>query len=465
MIPEYLLSIQGSLNVNTQGFIINIDKMKLQRYNFRKKLIPILIGILGMIIACSKSKTKPGKPTDPIENPDSNGSNAAKIDTLAPSVPMKHVGGLHTAEDFIRVRAKVEVGAEPWLSGYNKLISNSHAQATYTANPVVKLVRGGGSREEPDPDNYSRAFNDAAAAYQLGLRWKISGDDIYAKAAVNILNAWASTCKRISGDSNTALAAGIYGYQFAVAGELIRDYSGWEPTDFSAYQQWMLDVFYSLNMAFLNSHWGTCDSHYWANWDMANLASVMAIGILTDNRSIYNFAVNYLQNGNGNGNWYKAINHVFDGEDANLAQIQESGRDQGHATLVIALMGHICQLAWNQGDDFYGLDDNRFLKACEYTAKYNVAKLNVPFHEYTRLWAANCAQTETHTAISDHGRGSVRPMWSAPYFHYTKIKDQVATYTELGVRTTLPEGGGGDYGPNSGGYDQLGFGTLMYTLD
>jgi hypothetical protein len=27
------------------------------------------------------------------------------------------------------------------------------------------------------------------------------------------------------------------------------------------------------------------------------------------------------------------------------------------------------------------------------------------------------------------------------------------------------EGGGGNYGPNSGGYDQLGFGTLMGTAD
>lgn len=27
------------------------------------------------------------------------------------------------------------------------------------------------------------------------------------------------------------------------------------------------------------------------------------------------------------------------------------------------------------------------------------------------------------------------------------------------------EGGGGDYGTTSGGYDQLGWGTLMYTLE
>lgn len=60
--------------------------------------------------------------------------------------------------------------------------------------------------------------------------------------------------------------------------------------------------------------------------------------------------------------------------------MQESGRDQGHATLVIAQLGTICQMTWNQGDDFFGFDNNRFLKACEYTAKYNVANLDVPFH-------------------------------------------------------------------------------------
>ncbi|WP_315821585.1 hypothetical protein [Paraflavitalea speifideaquila] len=76
---------------------------------------------------------------------------------------------------------------------------------------------------------------------------------------------------------------------------------------------------------------------------------MMAIGILTDNRMMYNYVVAYLQNGKGNGNWYKAINYVFTGADEGLAQLQESGRDQGHATLVIALMGTVCQMAWNQG--------------------------------------------------------------------------------------------------------------------
>jgi hypothetical protein len=443
--------------------------MKKEQFNFYRLVIPILIlSVIGMAMACSKASG--GDDDDSAPSPTPTPSVLA-IKTLDPSVPMKHVGGLHTEEDYARIRAKIAVQAEPWTSGWNKLIANSHAQATYTPSPVEKLVRGGKSAEEPDPDNYARAFNDAAAAYQLALRWKISGDAVYAQSAVNILNAWALTCKRISGDSNVALAAGIYGYQFAIAGEMLRGYPGWNANDFAAYQKWMKDVFYGLNKAFLESHWGTCQSHYWANWDLANLTSVLAIGILTDDRAIYNYAINYLQKGNGNGNWYKAINHVFDGENAGLAQIQESGRDQGHATLCIALMGHICELTWNQGDDFYGLDNNRFLKACEYTAKYNVARLNVPFAEYTRnykdAWSV-CGGVEKHTQVSSASQGTVRPMWSGPYFHYTKIKklsENLAKYTKMGSNSTSPEGGGGDYGPNSGGYDQLGFGTLMYTRD
>jgi hypothetical protein len=337
-------------------------------------------------------------------------------------------------------------------------LANSHAQLSYTANPTVKLIRGGNTPEEPLPDNYSNAFNDVAAAYQTALRWKISGDTAYAEKSIQILNAWAATCVQLSGDPNIALAAGIYGFQFAVAGELMRDYTGWKAADFQAYQQWMLNVFYSYNHPFLVSHQNSCPDLFWSNWDLCNLASMMAIGILTDRRVIYNEAVNYFQHGIGNGNIQKAINYVFTGQ--GLAQLQESGRDQGHATLVIALLGPICEMAYHQGDDFYGFNGNMVLEASEYTAKYNVANLSVPFQSYTYY---NCSTTTDITQISSDARGTVRPMWAMIYNHYVKRKGLSAPYTLMGVQTTQPEGGGGDYGPNSGGFDQLGFGTLLYT--
>ena len=389
-------------------------------------------------------------------NPDTTQTSSAikYIDTLGDNVPFIHPGLLHNQVDFDRIKTKVDEGASPWIDGWNILIANSHCQSTYTPNPVDTLIRGGSSREQPKPDNYSSAFNDVAAAYQLAVRWKITGDNSYADAAIHILNEWATTCKTISGNSNTALAGGIYGYQFANAGEIMRNYSGWNTNDFNKFKDFMINVFYANNHAFLTTHWGTCNSHYWANWDLCALASEIAIGVLTDRRPIYNEAINYFQKGIGSGNIYNAINPVYGDS---LAQWQESGRDQGHCTLDVALMGSICQMAWNQGDDLFGLDNNRFLKACEYVAKYNVAQLEVPYTPYT-----NC-EGVSNPVISSDSRGTVRPMWELVYNHYVKLKGLKASWTQLAAKSVRPEGGGGNYGPNSGGYDQLGFGTLMYS--
>jgi hypothetical protein len=421
----------------------------------RLTVFSVLVLLLSVsMVDCSK---KSGEEEDDLA--DTTLTGAVKyIDTLPTGTAFKHPGTLHTEDDFLRIKAALAGNLEPWVAGYNKLKANSHAQVSYLPNPVVKLIRGGKSREEPEPDNYSRAFNDVAAAYQTALRWKISGDTTFAEKSIEILNKWASTCTSLSGDPNVFLGAGFYGYQFAIAGELMRDYKHWRPEEVDAYKQWMLKVFYPMNHKFLQEHNGACIDHYWANWDLANLASVMAIGILTDNRVLYNEAVNYFQRGGGNGNIRKAIYYVHKNE--GLGQLQESGRDQGHATLVMALLGTICEMAYNQGDDFYGFNDNLVLKASEYTAKYNVSKLPVPFEPYT---LHDCDTTIVQSIISDDERGTVRPMWAMIYNHYVKRKGVPAPYTLDGVRTTSPEGGGGDYGPNSGGYDQLGFGTLLYT--
>ncbi len=382
-----------------------------------------------------------------------------------------HPGLLHTQSDFDRIKAKVDAGTEPWLSGWVKLTANSRASLSYNPSPVAKLIRGGSSAEEPEPDNYSRAMNDVAAAYQLAIRWKISGNTAYADKAVQILNAWASTCKSINGNSNIALAAGIYGYQFANAAEIMRNYEGWAEHDFKSFQGWMLEVFFPVSHAFLETHWGTCNSHYWANWDLANLANIMSIGVLCDRVDLYKYAIDYLMNGAGNGNLKKCINNIHlksVNDDIALGQLQESGRDQGHSLLCIGLLGVICQTGYNQGEDIFAYDDNRVLKGAEYTAKYNFANLNVPFTEYTRnfkdAWSA-CGGVETHTIISDNGKGGLRPIWEILYHHYVVKKGIPARYVSMAARLHRIEGGGGDYGPNSGGFDNLGFGTLMHSLE
>src|SRR5206468_9592299 len=56
----------------------------------------------------------------------------------------------------------------------------------------------------------------------------------------NVLNQWSSTCTNLCGDSNADLAAGLYGYEFACAAEIMRNYSGWAAADVAQFQSFML---------------------------------------------------------------------------------------------------------------------------------------------------------------------------------------------------------------------------------
>jgi hypothetical protein len=389
---------------------------------------------------------------------------AQQIPTVAPasttgqtatSKAFVHPGLLHTEADFARMKAKVAAGEHPWIDGWQVLIANRHAQLNWNPRPSEKVIRGAVPGQ-----NYAAFFNDVHAAYQLALRWKVSGDTAYADKSIAVLNAWSSTLKEVAGNSDRFLAAGIYGYEFANAAEIMRTYPGWAKEDFARFQNMMLTIFYPMNHDFLTRHNGAAITNYWANWDLCNMASMQAIGVLCDRRDIYDEAITYFYKGGGNGAMDKAVYYVHPGY---LGQWQESGRDQGHNTLGIALMGPICEMAWNQGDDLYSYDNNRFLAGAEYVAKYNLGK-DVPYQAYS--WGTGQrGNKQTQAVIAEGGRGSDRPAWELVINHYVNRKGLAAPYSAQYATKLRPEGGGGNFGPNSGGFDQLGFGTLTFTHD
>jgi hypothetical protein len=95
-------------------------------------------------------------------------------------------------------------------------------------------------------------------------------------------------------------------------------------------------------------------------------------------------------------------------------------------------------------------------------AKYNLG-YDVPYSTYTN-------SDVTQTSISNSSRGSIRPMAELLYAHYGVLKGLNSSWTKAYRDLVVSdgdgaEGGGGDYGSNSGGYDQLGFGTLLYRLE
>lgn len=371
---------------------------------------------------------------------------------LAQAQTFVHPGMLHTQADFDRMRSKVLAAAQPWQGSWALLIQNAHAQPGYTPNPVPIVYRG---NDGTHAENYSTLFNDAAAVYQCALRWKISQDNTYANKAIEILNAWASTCTAISGTTDAALAAGLQGFQMANAAEIMRTYSGWSSADFNKFKQWMRNVFYLANIRFLYDRNGTCITHYWSNWGLANVASVIAIGILLDDPHIYNEGIAYLKEGNGT----EAINNlVYYLHASDLGQWQESGRDQGHSLLGIGEAASICEMLWNQGEDLYSYNNKRLYAGFNYVCKYNLGN-SVPYTTYN-----NCDNVN-QTTLGETGRGGTRPIFELMYNHYANRLGMSVPYLQQYAELVRPEGGGGNYGSTSGGYDQLGFGTLTHTRE
>lgn len=403
--------------------------------------------LLSVSMSCQKETSVQDK-----EKQLTSSSKEASSETLA----ITHPGMLHKQADFDRMKSKVNANAEPWLSGWNKLLANSRSSSNYTMQgPTVMIIRG---NTPLGSENYSKVMNDAAAAYQNALRWKIAGTVANANKAIQILNAWANTCTSIEGDSNQSLASGLYGYQLANAAEIMRGYSGWSAADFNKFKTFMVNVFYSDANDFLVRHHNTCSTHYWANWDLANMCTVLSIGILCDDAAKIDQAIYYFKSGVGNGQIGRLVPFMYAG---GLGQGQEAGRDQGHATLVISLIGAFCQMALNQGQDMFAYNPwnepiSRVQALCEYTAKYNLNQ-SVPYTTYS-----NCTGV-TQTTISATGRGTARPAWELMYNHFVKLRGKTLPFVQQYATQVRPEGGGGDYGTTSGSFDQLGFGTLTFS--
>ncbi|KAJ6137257.1 hypothetical protein N7471_003743 [Penicillium samsonianum] len=354
-----------------------------------------------------------------------------------------HPGALHTAPDFERIKNHVTNRDEPWNTTWNLLITSNYAQSTYQPSPKETVYRGNNG---VDGENYPSLYKDTAAAYQLAVRWRISGDKSYADAAVNILNSWAVTLAAIDGTSDKFLASGIYGYQMANAAELMSDYSGWDSSNKTATATMLTNIFASMNMRFMEEHNGQDNYHYYANWDQCNLASLLAIGIFADNQTMYDYALDYVRTGPSNGALpvFAIANYTESGSDKVLTQGQEAGRDQGHSTLDMVLLGIIAQQAFNQGDDLFAEYSNEILNAAEYVGKYNVG-YDVPYTPYESYQG-------NQTVISNNSRGTVRPGLELLSAHYGQIKSLNSSWTDAyrdlvnANSTDGVEGGGGFHG-------------------
>jgi hypothetical protein len=353
------------------------------------------------------------------EDDDPAASDAAATRASASvSGVFRHPGLLVAEDDFTRIRAHIEAGQQPWTDWWKKLSTDGLVSLDAKPDPRAGVYRADNSK--------FAMYRDIQRAWCLALRWRLSDDTRYADKAVETLDAWANTLKMVGtvpegstahDDHTFILLAGMQGHQWAQAGEIMRGYSGWAPASLARFQDMLLSVFAGICRDRLTNP--GLGSH--ANWDMSSLCGALAIGVFCDRPDLYRLACDYYAGNNrgklrtfGNGSIVHAVYFMHPGH---LGQWEESGRDQGHSTLGMSLGGDLLEMAWNQGDDLYGLYDNRFLAAAEYVARSNLldengktypmpyAREHNPSQPHTSLW------TEVNQSFQ-HSRNAWEPIFN-----------------------------------------------------
>jgi hypothetical protein len=341
-----------------------------------------------------------------------------------------HPGILHSKDDLERMKKAVANKEEPIYSGYQIFIQNPASQYTYKMQGPLAMV---GRNPTVGQGTYD---NDANAAHQNAVMWAITGDKRYADKAIEIVNAWSSTLKSITG-RDAVLMAGLGPYKMVNAAEILRyTNAGWKEADIKQAEKHFKDVIYSVLKDFAPFANG--------NWDAAAIKTVMAIAVFCNDRPMFERALRYYVNGHGNGRLtYYVINEE--------GQIQESGRDQAHTQLGIGMLSECCEIAWKQGLDLYVYADNRLLKGFEYVAKFNLGN-EVPFTE----WLDRTGKYH-HTKISQQARGELRAVYEQVYNHYVHRMGLSAPYMQQAAEKLRPEG------PGKPGADHPGYGTLYFS--
>jgi len=341
-----------------------------------------------------------------------------------------HPGLLHSAEDLKRMKEAIVNKQEPIFSGYLKLLENPVTQCNYKMQGPMEMV---GRNPTVGQGTYD---TDANAAHQNAIMWCITGDRAYADKAIEIINAWSLKLKSITG-RDAVLMAGLGPFKMLNAAEILRyTQAGWKDADITRTEKHFKEVIYPVikDVApFANG-----------NWDAAAIKTMMAIGVFCNDRDILERALRYYVNGHGNG---CLSNYIINEE----GQIQESGRDQGHTQLGLAMLAECAEIAWHQGLNLYTYHDNRLLKGFEYVSKFNLGE-EVQF----TFWLDRTGKY-AHREIARQDRGNLRAIYEQVYNHYVNRMGVDAPFTKKAAEKIRPEG------PGRPGADHPGYGTLYFS--
>lgn len=354
-----------------------------------------------------------------------------------------HPGITYTKGDLDRMKAMIEVQKEPYYSTFLKLKESPYSSLEVPVHHRGKQIQGG---------RFNATIGvDGRRAHDLALLWHLTGDEAYARKAVEFLNAnsyYTNTSSRGTGPLDNGKI-----YLLIDAAELMRDYPGWKKEDQRRFKAMLVYPGYSHTedlAAKYADYWDDSKNgitFYWNiyDFDVARFGNqglfaargMMAMAIYLDNEIMYDRAYRYLLGMKHRADDlpypsgpaisseepirtsptiidYKLLGRKTDisdyGYDEQLqhyiypnGQCQESSRDQGHVLAGVHNYVAIAEMAWNQGDSLYSCLDNRLLSGLEWNYRYNLSKIQ-SYEDQKEAWEPTGFTKDTNEVTFENGK-------------------------------------------------------------
>jgi hypothetical protein len=304
-----------------------------------------------------------------------------------------HPGILQTRADLEFMKAKVKAGEEPWKAAWDRLQAEPNSSLDFKQKPFAHIIRGAFGAGQIGGAELSASAN---AANSHVLQWFVTGNEAYARKAIEIFDAWSATLVDFY-ENDAMLLAGWTGGEFSNAAEILRTtYPAWRDESLAQFKRMLLTVYVPLLRMFYPEANG--------NWDAAIMFTLLSIGIFCDDHKLMDEVYHHYRVGPANSG---ITRYIYPN-----GQCEETCRDQSHVQLGLGYLARTSIIAWNQGVDLFGEADNRIALGYEYTASL---LLGEKVHVYGKI-------VDTRSRFSDIYEGILQ--------HYRYIKHMDLPYTE-----------------------------------
>lgn len=309
---------------------------------------------------------------------------------MASAVDFIHPGGVNSAMELEFVKGRIKAGAQPWKGEFDQLRDSGYA--TRGAHGL-RAINSNSKDAELSRD-------DAFAAYAQSLLWCFTDEDVYAQRCIAILNSWSPLEGFTAGSDQDRLQAGWIGSLFASAAEIMRGHPDWGARGVEKFQGMFRRAFYPQL---------TTPSTWNGNVDLTQINALMAIAVFNEDQDEFAMAIARLKTRN-RGYFYLISDgpglspiagdggdpHAFWSNPKRLIDglTQETCRDNGHhSQFGLGSALHAAEIAWHQGIDVYGENQERYTAAMELLASQflsgsmqGICKNNIPTADRYDAW-------------------------------------------------------------------------------